>query len=44
MKALDKKERAELKKITRKIRTGKATRREFLRAIALTTRDQAQAS
>ena len=39
MKALDKKEISELKKLTKKIRTGKATQREFLRAISLTNRD-----
>ena len=42
MKPLDKKERAELKKLTRKIRTQKATYREFQRAISLTTRDHSQ--
>ena len=42
MKALDKKERSELKKLTRKIRTQKATLREVLRAIDLTNRDHAE--
>ena len=42
MKALDKKERAELKKLTRRIRTQKATLREVNRAIDLTNRDHAE--
>jgi len=42
MKALNQKERAELKKLTRKIRTQKATYREFQRAISLTNRDHSQ--
>ena len=42
MKALDKKERAELKKLTRKIRTQKATLREVNRAIDLTNRDHSE--
>ena len=41
MKALTKKERNELKRLTRKIRSAKATQREFLRAISLTNRDHA---
>lgn len=41
MTPLDKKEQAELKRLTRKIRTGKATQREFLRAISLTNREHA---
>jgi len=42
MKALNKKEQAELNKLNRKIQTGKATQREFLRAISLTNRDHAE--
>ena len=42
MKPLTKQERAELKKLVRKIRTSKATQREFLRAITLTNRDHAE--
>ena len=43
MKALNAKEKTELKRITKKIRTGKATQRELLRAISLTNRDHAEA-
>ena len=42
MKALDKKERSELKRLTRKIRSQRATLREVNRAIDLTNRDHAQ--
>lgn len=42
MAPLTKAEKTELKRITRRIRTGKATTREVLRAISLTNRDQAQ--
>ena len=42
MEKLTKKERTELKRLTRKIRSSKATRREVLRAIDLTNRDHAQ--
>ena len=42
MKALTKQDRTELKKLTRKIRTGKATQRDFLRAMSLTNRDHAE--
>ena len=42
MKPLTKEERAELKRLTRRIRTSKATQREFLRAIDLTNRDHAE--
>jgi hypothetical protein len=42
MKPLDKREQTELKRLTRRIRTNKATRREVLRAIDLTNRNHAQ--
>jgi hypothetical protein len=41
MKELTTQERTELKRLTRRIRTNKATRREVLRAIDLTNRDHA---
>lgn len=43
MTPLTKKEKAELKKLVRKIRTNRATRGEFLRAFSLTNRDHAEA-
>ena len=43
MNPLTKKERAEFKRLKRRIRTSKATQREFLRAISLTNRDHAEA-
>lgn len=43
MKALTKKERSELKRLTRRIRTQRATLREVNRAIDLTNRDHAEA-
>ena len=42
MKPLTTKERAELKRLTRKIRSSRATIREFNRAFSLTNRDHAE--